>query len=127
MKTAILFILTIICAQAQDTTGNYSIARSKVDKLIRIALKAKECDTLVHEQEKLIQDDIRSQAKADSVIKAERERGKTLEQHILQCDTLSTDRLQLLGIEHRQKKKWKGIAIFMGIAEAVKIALTGKL
>lgn len=127
MKLLIVLLLFATCAQAQDSTANYSIARFKVDRLIKIALKAKECDTLVHDQQKLINDDIRGQAKADSVIKAERDLSKTFQEHILQCDSLSTDRLKLISIENRQKKKWKGIVILMGVGEIVKFAFTGKL
>lgn len=110
---------------SQDSTKAYSIPRWKIDRLIKIALKAKECDTLVELQSKTINDGLRTEAKADSVIKSQSELIKTFRQDQVQRDSLQRDLHALVGTESQKKKKWRRIAIGIILLVVVKAVATG--
>lgn len=110
---------------SQDSTKTYSLPRWKVDRLIKIALKAKECNTLVELQSKTINDGLRTEAKADSVIKSQSELIKTFNKEQVQRDSLQRDLNALVGVESQKKRKWKRVAIGIIIAIIVKTVATG--
>lgn len=111
---AVLFVVAVAWPRAgfsQDSLQNYSLPRWKVDRLIRIALKAKECDSLVEEQQHLINSDMRLQAKADSVIAAQSLLIRMYKEDIVKRDSLDMANQKIISAEKLKLKKYKVVSI----------------
>lgn len=107
---------------SQDSLQNYSLARWKVDRLIKIALKAKECDSLVNDQQHLINADMRLQAKADSVISAQASDIRLYHEDISKRDSLDVVNQKIIDTQKKEIRKWKKVsigAILLGVLIAM--------
>jgi hypothetical protein len=92
---------------SQDSLKEYSVVRWKVDRLIKVALKAKQCDSLVNNQQLLINNDLRLQIKADSVIKAQADLIKTQKRDLAKNDTLDSINKKIIHGKNIEVIKWK--------------------